>query len=199
MTKKQFFLKSWYDNNNIFLVNTLINKDGEFLSYNQFTNIYGGVKTNFLEFFSVIQAVKKYFRQSGQVHLIREDEPLIPFHILPLVLDNTGNKKSYKILNYSGEIPTGQKKWNEYFLFTEQEWEKINVNVFKTTNDKKLQWLQYRINQRILTTNTFLKKIKISNNDMCTFCFREKETIEHVLYEFEKVQRFLSTVATKVF
>ena len=31
---------------------------------------------------------------------------------------------------------------------------------------------------------------------MCTFCFREKETIEHVLYECEKVQRFLSTVAT---
>ena len=70
------------------------------------------MKTNFLEFFSVIQAVKKYFRQSGQVHLIREDEHLIPFHILPLVLDNTGNKKSYKILNYSGEIPTGKKKWN---------------------------------------------------------------------------------------
>ena len=92
-----------------------------------------------------------------QLNVIREDEPLIPFHILPLFLDNTGNKKSYKILNYSGEIPTGLKKWNEYlFLFTEQVWEKINVNVFKTTNDKKIQWLQYRINQRILTTNTFL-------------------------------------------
>ena len=73
---------------------------------------------------------------------------------------------------------------------------KINVNVFKIPNNKKLQWLQYRINQRILTTNTFLKKIKISNNNLRTFCFREKETIEHVLYECEKVQRFLSTVST---
>ena len=45
----------------------------------------------------------------------------------------------------------------------------------------------------------FEKKIKISNNDMCTFCFREKETIEHVLYECEKLQRFLSTVATWFF
>lgn len=34
---------------------------------------------------------------------------------------------------------------------------------------------------------------------MCTFCFREKETIEHVLYESEKVQRYLSTVATWFF
>ena len=67
----------------------MINKDGGFLSYNQFTNIYGGVKTNFLEFLSVIQAVKKYFRQTGTVHLM--DDPLITFHILPRVLDNTGN------------------------------------------------------------------------------------------------------------
>ena len=44
------------------------------------------------------------------------------------------------------------------FLFTEQEWVKINVKVFKTTNDKKLKWLQFRINQCILTTVTFLKK-----------------------------------------
>ena len=94
----------------IFLVNTLIDKDGGFLSYNQFTNIYGAVNTNFLECFSLIQAVKKYFRQSGQVHLIRDDEPLLPFHIFLLVLDNTGNKKSFNILNYSGEVPTGQKK-----------------------------------------------------------------------------------------
>ena len=46
LTKKHFFL-----NHGMiiifFLVNTLINKDGGFLSYNQFTNIYGGVKTNF--------------------------------------------------------------------------------------------------------------------------------------------------------
>ena len=36
---------------------TLINKDGGFLIFYQFTNIYGGVKTNFLLFFIVIQAV----------------------------------------------------------------------------------------------------------------------------------------------
>ena len=42
----------------------------------------------------------------------------------------------------------------------------------------------------------FFEKIKINNNNLRTFCFREKETIEHVLYECEKVQRFLSTVST---
>lgn len=34
---------------------------------------------------------------------------------------------------------------------------------------------------------------------MCTFCFREKETLEHVLYEYVKVPKFLSTVYTRFF
>ena len=34
---------------------------------------------------------------------------------------------------------------------------------------------------------------------MCTFCFREKETLEHVLYEYVKVQKFLSTVYSRFF
>ena len=54
-------------------------------------------------------------------------------------------------------------------------------------------------NNLFLTTTIFLKKIKISYNDVCTLCFREKETIEHVLYECEKVKRFLSTVSTLFF
>ena len=60
---------------------TLINKDGGFLIFYQFTNIYGGVKTNFLLFFIVIQAVKKHLKQSSRVYLIREDKPLSTFHI----------------------------------------------------------------------------------------------------------------------
>ena len=49
---------------------------------------------------------------------VREDEPLIPFHILPLVLDNTGNKKSYKILNYSGTYQQAKRNGMIFFLLS---------------------------------------------------------------------------------
>ena len=62
---------------------------------------------------------------------------MYPFYILTLLFDNSGNKKSYKILNYKYEIQTGQKKLNECFLLTVQESENINEIVFKTTNFKK--------------------------------------------------------------
>ena len=36
-------------------------------------------------------------------------------------------------------MSTEQKKRNDHFLFTEQEWETFNLNVFNTTNYRKLQ------------------------------------------------------------
>ena len=63
---------------------------------------------------------------------------------------------------------------------------------FRITKNCKLQWFQYRIINRILGTNSFLFKIKIVNSKMCTFCQREEETIEHILWECEYVQAFLN-------
>ena len=57
----------------MFLVNTLINiQRGIFKTLPVYKHVWWS-ENKLLEFFSVIQAVKKYFKQSGQVHLIRED------------------------------------------------------------------------------------------------------------------------------
>ena len=54
--------------------------------------------------------------------------------------------------------------------------------------------MQYRINHNILVTNVFLSKIKVINSDLCTFCAKEKESLEHVLYDCESVVLFLNNV-----
>jgi hypothetical protein len=53
---------------------------------------------------------------------------------------------------------------------------------FIVTQNTKLQWLQYSINQRILGTNKFLYKIKIKDNAFCTFCQEDEETIDTMLF-----------------
>ena len=63
------------------------------------------------------------------------------------------------------------------------KWKKLNSQIFKDIKDVKLQWLQYRIIHRILGTNLLLFKMKIQNNDKCTFCNTESETIEHLFYD----------------
>lgn len=44
------------------------------------------------------------------------------------------------------------------------------LKCFRTTNDSTVNWLQYRIFHRILTATYYLKKIKITTSECCTFC-----------------------------
>ena len=77
-----------------------------------------------------------------------------------------------------------------YILFLSKNGQKFNihVNVFRTINDKKLQWSQYRVNNRIFTTNTLLKK----NNIISKFCVLfalEKRKRENLFYTNVKKYR----------
>ena len=66
---------------------------------------------------------------------------------------------------------------------------------FKIVRDTKIQWFQYRI----LTTNVFLKKkMKIKENDDCSFCNGYQETITHLLCECRKVNMIWNFVRAKI-
>ena len=53
---------------------------------------------------------------------------------------------------------------------------------YEATTANKLREFQYRILQSILTTNITLKAWKM-NDDKCTFCKREPETMKHLLLQ----------------
>lgn len=74
-----------------------------------------------------------------------------------------------------------QKKWISIFRLP-----------FTITSDSKFQWLQYRINHFILTTNNFMYKIGNIDTNLCTFCENAEETIYHLLWECPKVQHLLA-------
>jgi hypothetical protein len=76
----------------------------------------------------------------------------------------------------------------------ETKWKKIFKLPSTVTQNTKLQWLQYRINQRILGTNTFLYKIRVKDNAFSTFCQEDEETIEHLFWNCETVQAFIDEI-----
>ncbi len=66
---------------------------------------------------------------------------------------------------------------------------------FKISKDSKLQWFQYRINNRILGTNYLLKKKKgIKGNDSCTFCGSSPETLSHLFWDCDIVKNFWKNI-----
>ena len=58
----------------------------------------------------------------------------------------------------------------------------------------KLRWFQLRINTRIICTNITLFAMRLKNNDLCTFCNEERETIEHLFADCELVLQFMALV-----
>ena len=93
-------------------------------------------------------------------------------------------------------LSTGRRKWNACFNLTDNIWSQICKLPFQITHNAKLQWLQYRITQHILTTNSFLYKAQIVNNPTCTFCKSEDETTVHLLWECSEVQDLLCSFNT---
>lgn len=93
-------------------------------------------------------------------------------------------------------MTTGKRRWNELLDIEDMEWKLIHKLPFVITKKCKLQWFQYRIINNILATNPFLFKIKKVNSKMCTFCHREEETIEHILWDCDSLEEKINFKVT---
>ena len=63
----------------------------------------------------------------------------------------------------------------------------------KTLNsikEVKLRDFQFKINNQILVTNTFLFKIKKKEINVCSYCNQDAESIAHLLFYCETVAKF---------
>ena len=98
----------------------------------------------------------------------------------------------YLLLIRNNIVLNGQKKWEDILALglDEMKWKEIFKLPFIVTQNTKLQWLQYRINQRILETNKFLYKIKVKDNVFCTFC----QEGEGLFWNCEIVQAFIDEI-----
>jgi hypothetical protein len=81
-----------------------------------------------------------------------------------------------------------QQKWN-----LELELDSVNSSdmwkfAYKVPIDSNLKYFQFRILHRILTTNRYLKLINITDNDLCTFCNEEVESIVHLMFACKHVE-----------
>ena len=90
-----------------------------------------------------------------------------------------------KIVKWKNTLPKVCEKFECYFELPKS-----------CTTDTKLIYFQYRILNRILATNTFLFKIKLSQTQNCVFCTTEPETLIHVFYECPCVRSFWNDISS---
>ena len=193
--------KSVYYNNfackGIYYVEDLLDEEGNFFSHEKFVEFYN-VKVNFLRYLSLVNATKNYLgkMELDKSELSKLTGPKLPFCVRLLNKKDSVCKVIGKFFCWNDATPNSQNAFSENgFQITNDMWKKYYTTPYKCTTDSSLQWLQYRILHRILATNSFLYKIKVTQSDRCTFCNLSRETIEHVLYECIFVEKFFLDVS----
>ena len=111
-------------------------------------------------------------------------------YIKILCKDKRGSRTICDILIENKDLTPPPRKWvNTIGNMSENEWNSYNTMI-KNTKEVKLQEFQFKVNNPILVTKSFLLKIKKVDNDRCSFCNQESETIINVLYLCNKVKEF---------
>ena len=68
--------------------------------------------------------------------------------------------------------------WNQQW----SNWQSLHSS-FQSYDSHKSKELQYKILNKHLATNSFLKKIGLSENDQFMFCEQKSEDLHHLFYE----------------
>ena len=186
---KPLWIKTWYQKGLLY-VNDLLAENGNFYSQTDIERKYN-IKTNFVQFQGMIQAVKLYARRNYVENFTKKLEyPIIPNTIALFTKSKKGGKIFYIILNKNEEKPTSQSKWENIYNIEDDTWNTIYCSPFKLNIGTKLQWFQTKINHRILPTRKFLHTIKYIQNPNCHFCNQE-ETISHMLWSCQETQSLI--------
>ena len=180
---KPFIMRDWYTKG-LRYASDFLDNEGQFLDLEQFQSNYN-VKTNYLRYFGICQAIKSYY---GSTRLTKLSQPYHPHVYNILLKSQRGARDFYAILNVNEVSPHAQSKWCIDLCTDAINWKNLYYLPFSLTIDSHYKWFQYRINMRLLATNSFLSKIGVSNTDRCNYCSIEKETILHLFCDCTKIE-----------
>ena len=164
---KPLFYKCWFENN-ITRVEDLLDNNGNFLSFNQFSEQYQ-LKTPFTLYFGLISSIPTQWKSEIVKQKIYSQA------------SNDKNKNSANTIStktvYSALLknvfsaPTAESKILRYG-FTQENIHRVYELPFKIKNDIKITMFQYKIIHNILATNVSLFRAKILDYDICPQCLR---------------------------
>ena len=107
--------------------------------------------------------------------------------------DKKGSRRFYDILAHVDEMNVTHMWGNQFGNTSDKEWKLYNYSI-KDIKEVKLADFQYKINNKILVTNSFLFKIKEINKNGCSYCNEHSETIEHLFLNCTKVKDFWNSL-----
>ena len=143
----------------------------------------------FVTYHGIVSAIPRTWKASMRENLNQtENLQLSKFQAI-IIKDNKGCRSIRDVFQNKDIVPWWEGKWNNSLteVIDRREWAIYYNNNNKTRARINLQYFQYQVLTRTLVTNKKLKQFKISEDDNCSFCNNEAETIEHLFFYCPKI------------
>ena len=176
-------------------IGDLYDESMNILTYNNFCTQF--VQINFLDYASLVMSIPTTWKR---IISAVDERPVagVPELFYQIIQNPKTCRFAYKYFIESLPVTKPHElKWiDKGIRIRDEEWRAFNILPFKCTFSTKLQAFQYKITHRILGTASFKKLCNIVEDDSCTFCSNEQETLKHLFVECPEVQIFWENVRT---
>ena len=171
-------------------INDMLSNTGQTLGYYDFMEKYN-IQLNFVDFYSLTHVIPRNWLRGFNATLNQRE--MEQGWLAKLVQQKYPSKWVYKKLASLVEYSRGHEaKWANILEIDipESDWSKYYLNNHHSTVKVSLRDFQYQILTRIIPTNRFLAKCKLTPSDKCWFCKESIETIEHLFWLCPVVKTF---------
>jgi exonuclease III len=188
---KPFFHYEMYSKGIKFVEQLYDFRNKHFYSFIEAKHLFNLHNRVFLEYYKTISSIpNKYIKILDQTILNRN----IKAHMVEKIKKcKNPNKIFYNILQNSetqNETTKSEEKWNTILSKEDIRWKSVYILPFLSTIDTVIRNFQYKYLKRIIPTNKYLYKCKLTNSELCDFCNMHVETQEHLFWECQHAQNF---------
>lgn len=187
----RLFLKNLSDNG-IRVIYDIIGDDGEFYTFEELKAIFN-IRGTFLDYQHIINSIPQTWKtliNNNRIFLIENRyNTICNIYVRQLIKVKKGSRVFYDMFVNVKEF-VQQNKWQvEMGNIGEKEWQNY-FSTIQRLNEVKLRDFQYKINNKILVTNSFLFKINKIDNEMCSYCQEQPEKNHHLFLRCPKIRTF---------
>lgn len=188
---QNFCFNNWFKKG-VRQISDLIDENGNIYQFDSFKEMYG-IRGTFLEYQSLIRRIPNEWRKKLNDNkifcILNRFNVKCNYYVNQLIKDKKGCRRFYDIMVSANKFTPNDKWLREVGNINEMEWNNFYL-VIKSLKEVKLKDFQYKINNKILVTKSFLHKINKIDENSCAYCGQQSETIYHLFIECAKVKQF---------
>ena len=194
---KDKMVRQW-DTRGLRFINDLFNRATGFLHSKESLEKEFNIKLTFLCFESLIRSLPRTVRTYKVANFIC---PGIPWIVQRVLSKNNFGHVAYDVLvgkSFSNAKPSIRRIRDKWMRDTGLNVENDFIEVTNATTSTRLKYFHFKIVNRIISTNVFLEKIGVTDDNSCSFCHNELETLVHLFWQCRKVQDFVQKINQEI-